>query len=207
MSIFEIKLIHACPMKQYHTMSLKELTEARNKIAFQLAEMNCKLEQMLAKDQKLKNAEEMVNRCHIKVTRAECDVSWARATVKWAEDELKTKENDLEETKKDLQLAEEELRALNQQDELETLPASPKSEPEFYNFNLNGIDYLRLGTLEDDGEMHWDEGNDLWFKKNQFSDLWFKEREWRMGAYAGRLLPSLLIDSSPDVLANEPLII
>jgi hypothetical protein len=191
-------------------MSLKELIEQRNKIAFQLAEINCKLEQVLANDLKIKNAEEMVNRCLIKVTRAECDVSWARATVNWAEEELTAKENDLEETKKDLQLAEEELRALNRRDEpdeLETLPASPKSEPEFYNFNLNGVDYLRLGTIEDDGEMHWDESNDLWFKKNQFGDLWFKEREWRMGAYAGRLLPSLLIDSSPEVLANEPLII
>lgn len=191
-------------------MSLKELIEQRNKIAFQLAEINCKVEQVLANDLKLKNAEEMVNRCLIKVTRAECDVSWARATVKWAEEELKAKENDLEETKKDLQLAEEELRALNRRDEpdeLETLPASPKSEPEFYNFNLNGIDYLRLGTLQDDGEMEWDEGNDLWFKKNQFSKLWFKEYDWRVGAYAGRLLPNLLIDNSAEVMASEPLII
>jgi len=193
-----------------HTMSLKELTEARNKIAFQLAEINCRLEEALANDEKIRNAEECVKRCAVKVTRAECDVSWARATVKWAEDELKTKQADLEETKKDLEVAEKNLLTLNPRDEpedLDTLPASPKSEPEFYNFNLNGIDYLRLGTLQDDGEMLWDAGNDIWFKRNQFSDLWYKEREWRMGAYAGRLLPSLLIDNSPEVMATQPLII
>ena len=193
-----------------HTMSLKELTEARNKIAFQLAEINCRLEEALANDQKVKNAEESVKRCVVKVTRAECDVEWARATVKWAEEELKTKQAGLEETKKDLEVAEKNLMTLNRRDkpeDLETLPASPRSEPEFYNFNLKGIDYLRLGTLQDDGEMLWDEGNDLWFKKNQFSDLWFKEYDWRVGAYAGRLLPSLLIDNSPEVMRNEHLII
>ena len=54
--------------------------------------------------------------------------------------------------------------------------------------------YLRVGHLDAEGDGVWNEGN--W--------LWVKNADGSKGAYAGILLASGKIDSSPTTLAEEP---
>jgi hypothetical protein len=56
------------------------------------------------------------------------------------------------------------------------------------------VDYLRIGHLDDEGDGVWNEGN--W--------LWVKNADGSKGDYAGILLASGKIDSSPATLADEP---
>jgi len=57
-----------------------------------------------------------------------------------------------------------------------------------------GVTYLRVGHLDAEGDGVWNEGN--W--------LWAKAADGSRGAYAGILLASGKIDSSPAVMADPP---
>ena len=57
--------------------------------------------------------------------------------------------------------------------------------------------FLRYGHLDEDGDEVWDEGN----------DLWLQAAEGGKGAYVGILKANGVIDSSAEVIENEPEIV
>jgi hypothetical protein len=61
-------------------------------------------------------------------------------------------------------------------------------------FRHNKVNYLRLGSLDADGDPIWDCTGDLWLANSDGSK----------GKYAGILMANGKIDSSADVLENEP---
>jgi hypothetical protein len=67
-------------------------------------------------------------------------------------------------------------------------------EDSLISFTYKKVKYLRFGHLDEDGEGVWDEGN----------DIWLQTPEGGKGAYAGQLLATGKIDTSPEVMANEP---
>jgi len=79
---------------------------------------------------------------------------------------------------------------------VEVEPEPEVAEDSLMPFIHKKVKYLRFGHLDDDNKAVWDEGNDLWKLKADGSK----------GDYAGQLLASGEIDSSAEVLANEPAI-
>jgi len=59
-------------------------------------------------------------------------------------------------------------------------------------FKLNGVQYIRLGSKDADGNIEWEKEGDLW-----------NSVDGDKGSYAGKLIGKK-IDSSPETMAAEP---
>jgi hypothetical protein len=180
-------------------MSVQELTDARNKIIAELAEVNARLTAAVdavekEKEQKIKEAEMLLDKQRSALWLAEKKVNELKK-------ELSVSEAIMAEEKSAFAVAGAKLRELKAQDK-PLLPSSPRSvEPTeeikqmLLPFNYRKVTYLRVGRFEDEDYV-WDEGGDLWRRKTDGS----------RGAYAGILSENGMIDRSQEVLDNEPII-
>jgi len=75
-------------------------------------------------------------------------------------------------------------------------PAEEDGDDTFMPFTHKKINYLRYGSMDDEGEPLWHEDGDLWLANADGSK----------GAYAGVLKSTGKIDNSPAVMANEPVV-
>jgi hypothetical protein len=180
-------------------MSVQELTDARNKMIAELAEVNARLTAAVdavekEKEQKIKEAEMFLDKQRSALWLAEKEVNKLK-------EELSVSEAIMAEEKSAFALAGAKLRELKAQDK-PSLPSSPRSvepteeiEHSLFPFNRKKCRYLRLGHF-DHGDYVWEEGGDLWLRKTDGS----------RGAYAGILLADGRIDDSQEVMDNEPIL-
>jgi len=69
-----------------------------------------------------------------------------------------------------------------------------------YPFMLQGVQYNRIGYMDEDGDVIWQEDNDLWHTTHD------ETYPLAYGSYAGKLTPGreLRLDNSPEVMKKEP---